>query len=74
MNKEIPVFFAIDNAYIPFFAVTLQSVIENSSEAYNYIINILHTNVNKENIKINRKEISWEFYVISELQDLSLLS
>ena len=29
---------------------------------------------NQKNIKINRKEISWEFYVISELQDLSLLS
>lgn len=28
---------------------------------------------NKENLKITRREILWEFYVISELQDLFII-
>lgn len=32
MNKEIPVFFAVDNGYIPFLGVALKSLIDNTSE------------------------------------------
>ena len=31
-KKIIPIFFAIDDGYIPFFGVALQSLIENSSK------------------------------------------
>ena len=65
MNKEIPVFFAVDNGYIPFLGVALKSLIDNTSEKNRYAIKILYTNVteeNKERIKKYEKEnISIEF-------------
>ena len=34
-NKQtIPIFFAVDNGYIPFLAVALQSLTEHASEKY----------------------------------------
>lgn len=50
MNREIPVFFTIDNAYAPFLAVALTSAIENSSDGNNYRAIILHEGVSKENM------------------------
>ncbi len=40
----IPIFFACDNAYIPFLAVALQSLEKNASRNYRYAIKILHVN------------------------------
>ena len=76
-NNEIPIFFAIDDAYTPFLAVALQSLIDNSSKDYNYFIKILHTNV-KENHKKQIKKyesenVNIEFvdlnYYIEKVQD-----
>ena len=56
-KQELPIFFAVDNGYIPFLAVTLQSLVDNSTEDYYYIIKILYTNINDENkIKIKKYE------------------
>lgn len=64
-NKGIPIFFAVDDGYIPFLAVTLQSLVDNSSSSNQYSIKILHTNVNEENkrkiSKYQRKNIDIEF-------------
>lgn len=57
--KEIPIFFAVDDEYIPFLAVTLQSIIEHSKEEYYYVIKVLYTTIkeeNKEKIKKYEKE------------------
>jgi len=55
-NREIvPIFFAVDDGYIPFLAVTIQSIIENSSEENRYEIKILYTSILKENIKRIKK-------------------
>ena len=48
---NIPIFFAIDNNYIPFLAVTLKSLIEHVSEKNPYLINILYTDISQENIE-----------------------
>ena len=43
MNKElgeIPIFFAIDDQYIPFLAVALKSLIENANKDYKYLIKV----------------------------------
>ena len=57
MNKEIPVFFAVDNGYIPFLSVALRSLIDNTSKENIYAIKILYTNVTEENkIKIKKYE------------------
>ena len=49
MNKEIPVFFAVDNGYIPFLSVALRSLIDNTSKENIYAIKILYTSVTDEN-------------------------
>lgn len=51
MNKEIPVFFTIDNDYAPFLAVALNSAIKNSNKNRNYKAIVLYQDLSKENIK-----------------------
>ena len=65
MNKEIPVFFAVDNGYIPFLGVALKSLIDNTSKDNKYAIKILYTNVTEKNKlrikKYEKENISIEF-------------
>ena len=48
-KEIIPIFFAVDDGYISFLAVTLQSIIEHSSNENYYVIKILYTNISEEN-------------------------
>ncbi len=76
-NKEIPIFFAIDDAYTPFLAVALKSLLNNASKDYNYCIKVLHTNVSeahKNQIKkFECKNVNVEFvdlsYYIEKVKD-----
>ena len=46
MNNElerIPIFFAVDDSYTHFLAVALQSLIDNSSQEYYYLIAFLQS-------------------------------
>ena len=65
MNKEIPVFFAVDNGYISFLGVALKSLIDNTSEKNKYAIKVLYTSVTEENKKrikkYEKENISIEF-------------
>ena len=47
-KKEIPIFFAIDDNYAPFFAVALTSLLYNASKDYFYKIYVLTTSLRKE--------------------------
>lgn len=49
-KREIPIFFATDDNYIPFLDVAIRSLIENASTNYNYVINVLNTGLKQENI------------------------
>ena len=49
-NKQIPIFFTIDDKYAPYLSCAITSIIENSSKKYEYKIYILHDGLNKENI------------------------
>lgn len=51
-KKEIPIFFATDDNYIPYLDVALRSLISNASKNYNYVINILNTGLKEDNKKI----------------------
>ena len=51
----IPIFFAVDDRYIPFLSVTLKSLIENASKNYYYAIKILYTICIKKTVKENFK-------------------
>ena len=76
-NKTIPIFFAVDDRYTPFLAVTLKSLIENASKQYNYALKILCANMDKknkekiekyetENVKIEFVELN---YYLEEIKD-----
>ncbi len=76
-NKEIPIFFAIDDGYTPFLAVALKSLLVNASKDYNYSIKVLHTNVEEahknqikkfecENVNVEFVDLS---YYIEKVQD-----
>ena len=51
----LPIFFAVDDKYIPFLAVTLRSLIDNSNPKFNYMIKILYVNISKESQKKIKK-------------------
>lgn len=76
-EKTIPIVFAVDDEYIPFLAVALQSLVDNSSEKNEYAIKILYTNISEENKKkmhkYERENINIEFvdlnYYIEKVQD-----
>ena len=76
-TKTIPIFFAVDDGYIPYLAVTLQSMLKNASKLYNYEIRILYTNISEENkqkiLKYESKKVSIEFVdltvYLDEIQD-----
>lgn len=47
--EEIPIFFAVDDGYIPFLAVALKSLIQEINISNKYNIRILYTNISEEN-------------------------
>lgn len=76
-SEVIPIFFAVDDVYIPFLAVALQSLIDNASDKNYYSIKILYTNISEENqAKINKyqkENVDIEFvdlnYYINKVKD-----
>lgn len=64
-KEIIPIFFAVDDKYIPFLSVTLESLVEKMSQEYYYVVKILCTNISEESKeKINkykRENMSIEF-------------
>ena len=51
MNREIPIFFTIDDAYAPFLGVALNSAVKNSSADRKYKAIVLHQDLSEANIK-----------------------
>ena len=51
-NKTVPVFYAVDDNYIPFLHVSILSLIDHVSEDNQYNIYILHSGVSEEHKKI----------------------
>lgn len=49
MNREIPIFFTIDDGYAPFLAVALNSAIKNASPDRHYRAIVLHQDLNEAN-------------------------
>lgn len=50
MNREIPIFFTVDDSYAPFLAVALNSAIKNTNPERQYKAIVLHQNLNDTNI------------------------
>lgn len=49
MNREIPIFFTIDNGYAPFLAVALNSAVKNASPGRRYRAIVLHQDLSAAN-------------------------
>lgn len=49
--KEIPIFFASDDNYVPFLAVSIKSLLDNASKFYFYNIHVLTEGISEENKK-----------------------
>ena len=75
--NTIPIFFTVDDKYVPFLAVALQSLIENSSEKNYYLIKILYTRITEENQekikKYEKENVNIEFvdlnYYINKIKN-----
>ena len=69
-QQEIPIFFAVDDAYVPFLTVTIQSLSENINEDNLYVLHVLYTNITDENKndlkKFENDSIKIEFVNVQE--------
>lgn len=65
-NREIPIFFSIDDSYAPYLAVALSSAIKNSSPDRSYRAIVLYNELNEENQRrlsmLEAPNFSIEFY------------
>ncbi len=76
-NREIPIFFAVDDGYCPFLAVAIQSMLDHAAPQYMYSIKVLNTDIGSENKKriarYERENVSIEFvdlnYYIQKIKD-----
>lgn len=70
MKKVIPVFFAADDNYAPFIAVTLESILDKASKDYQYKFYVLTTDIREEYrtalLKYNSENVSVEFVGLAE--------
>lgn len=69
-RKEIiPIFFAVDDIYVPFLTVALRSLIDNSCKRFDYRIHVLIDKLNDENMMVlssmQTENVSIEFVNVS---------
>ena len=64
MNREIPIFFTIDDGYAPFLAVAVNSAIKNSTPQRRYNSIVLYQDLNETNIA-KLKSLETENFKIS---------
>lgn len=50
-ETSIPIFFSVDDRFVPYLVVTLTSLIKNASTKYHYHIHVLCTELKKENVE-----------------------
>ncbi len=77
MNKvTIPIFYAIDDAYSKFVAVSIKSLIMNANNNYNYDINVIYENLSEENAKkLKSLETDNVKIILTEMnQNLSMIT
>ena len=67
---EIPIFFATDDNYLPFLSITLESLWENSSHEYDYVMYVLHSGIRQEYqdkiMRYNKAGFSISFVDVTE--------
>ena len=77
MNKvTIPIFYAIDDSYSKFVAVSIKSLIMNANNNYNYDINVIYENLSEEKAeKLKSLETDNVKIILTEMnQNLSMIT
>lgn len=77
MNKvTIPIFYAIDDSYAKFVAVSIKSLIMNANNNYNYDINVIYENLSEKNAeKLKSLETDNVKIILTEMnQNLSMIT
>ena len=77
MNKvTIPIFYAIDDGYAKFVAVSIKSLIMNANNNYNYDINVIYENLSEENAqKLKSLETDNVKIILTKMnQNLSMIT
>jgi len=64
MNKEIPIFFSIDDGYIPCLGVAIKSIQANAKDEFNYHIYVLYTQMSEANINNIKTEFAKDNFTI----------
>jgi lipopolysaccharide biosynthesis glycosyltransferase len=71
MKKEIPIFFACDDNYIPFLGTAIHTLIKNASKDYHYRAIVLNAGIKEENkarVKaLENEHLSIDFFNIEEV-------
>ena len=72
-SRVVPVFFAADDKYIRFMAVTMQSLIANTSRKYRYELYVLNTDITEESKKKLRRleTINCKIFFIDVTKELA---
>mgnify|MGYP004450413153 CR=1 FL=1 len=77
MKKQIPIFFAVDDNYVPQLKVALSSLMEHASKDYNYIIYILNIQLllqqEKNMIMIMTEEIHYIIMIYQNQKAMILI-
>lgn len=70
MRKTVPIFFAVDDAFVKYTIVSLRSIIDNASCDYDYRIYVLNTGVSDDMVEktlaLANENFSVEFVDVSE--------
>ncbi len=70
MKKTIPIFYAVDDAFVKYTIVSLSSIIENASKDYNYRVYVLNTGVcpdmKEKTLELQNENFSIEFVDVTE--------
>lgn len=71
----VPIFFATDDNYLPFLSITLESLWENSSHAYDYEMYVLHSGIRQDYqekiLRYNKEGFRISFVDVTEsLEDI----
>ena len=69
-RETVPIFFAVDDNYAPFLCVTLQSLIENGSDKYNYDVNVLIEDLSDKSksdiLELQTQNVNIKFVSVTE--------
>ena len=75
-NKTIPIFYSVDDNYVPFLGVSLKSILANISKGYNLKVYILNTGISDENktkilsiAKESENNVEVEYVDVAERMD-----